>query len=105
MKAVRKEDFESEVDYIYSIVEVLKDFTEPQREALMQTAMIQRERERDAVAVYEDYTHYLHIYDSMYREVYADVFDRVKEMMSELHEEKPEPKERPDKLWRGYDAE
>ena len=72
MKAMRKEDFESEIDYIYSIVEVLKDFTEPQLEALMQTAMMHRERERDAIVVYEDYTHYLHMYDSMCQEVSND---------------------------------
>ena len=102
---MKHEDFESEVDYIYSIVEVLKDFTEPQLDALMQTAMMHRERERDVVTVYKYYTQYMDLYNPRCCEVYADVFDRVEEMSKELHEEKTEPKERPDKLWRGYDAE
>ena len=66
MKAVRKEDFESEVDYIYSIVEVLKDFTEPQREALMLVAMMHSKEELDAVEVFQRYMTSLHTYQKAF---------------------------------------
>ena len=62
MKAVRKQDFESEVDYIYSVVDVLKDFTEPQREALMLVATMHSKEELDAVEVFQRYVTSLHAY-------------------------------------------
>ena len=64
MKAIRREDFESEVDYIYSVVDVLKGFTQPQREALMLVALMHSKEELDAVEVFQRYRTTLHVYQT-----------------------------------------
>lgn len=76
MKAMRKEDFESEVDYIYSIVEVLKDFTEPQQEALMLVAMMHSKEELDAVEVFQRYVTSLHAYQRVFG-LYEKTWSRI----------------------------
>lgn len=104
MKAMRKEDFESEVDYIYSIVEVLKDFTEPQLNALITLSLRANCNESDAETLYENY-----IFECMHQQFMQQVKEEMHEHVNcRCHidlEEKTGSKQRPDKLWRDYDAE